>query len=149
MEKDKEIKTCRVCGSTKNAKWGKRRGKQCYRCSDCGFQFTREDGRKSEKEILRAVALYCFGFSFRTIGTILHYHDTTIMRWIGEFADKHYQKPIPKGEIVVELDEMHHFINSKKTQFGFGKHTAAQVENFLTGKLALEIPPLLKGCITD
>jgi transposase-like protein len=149
IEEKEEKKTCRVCGSTRNVKWGKRKGKQCYRCSDCGFQFTREDERRNEKDVLRAVALYCFGFSYMTIGKILNYHDTTIMRWIGMFADKYCEKPIPKGEIEVELDEMHHFIGSKKTSFGFGKHTIEQVERFLTGRLEIEVPPLLKGCIID
>ena len=142
-------KICRACGSDDNHKRGMRKGKQCYKCKVCGFQFTREDDRRDEKQVLRAVALYCLGFSFRTIGQILAYHHTTILKWVMAFAKEKYEKPIPKGEIIVELDEMHHYIQSNKTQFGFGKHTAERVEDFLTGKLAIEVPPLLKKCILD
>ena len=138
---------CRVCGSDKNAKWGFRKGKQCFKCKECGFQFTRSDDRRSEKDFHRAVAMYCAGLSFRTIGSLLSYHHTTILRWICEFA-YNCPKPIPKGELVVELDEMHHFIQSKKTSFGFGKHIVAQLDNLLTGKLGIEVPELLKECIT-
>ena len=144
---EKQGKRCRVCGSTRNAKWGKRKGKQAYRCSDCGFQFTREDERKSEKDVLRAVALYCYGFSFCTIGTILNYHNTTIMKWIRHFAESNYQKPVPKSEIIIELDEMHHYIGSKKTQYGFGKRIAEQIDSFLIGNWEIEIPEHLKSCI--
>ena len=147
MERQK--KTCRVCGSQRNAKWGKRRGKQCYRCSDCGFQFTIETERQSAVDVKRAVTLYCLGFSFRTIGKLLRYHHTTVMRWICKFAQEHYQKPAAKGEVILELDEMFHFIESKKTNYGFGKHIAAQLDNLSTGNAAIEIPPLLKGCIID
>ena len=149
MEKTKDKKICRACGSENNVKWGNRRGKQCYMCKDCGFQFTREDERRDEKTVLRAVALYCSGFSYRTIGKLLNYHNTTIMKWIGRFADEHYQKPIPKGAIRVELDEMHHFLQSKKTNCGYGRHIVAKLDNLLTGNLEIEVPKLLRRCITD
>jgi len=150
MEQKKENRIkCRACGSEESAKWGNRKGKQCYRCKVCSFQFTREDDRKSEKEVMRAVALYCVGLSFRTIGTLLNYHHTTVLRWIMEFARQYYEKPIPKGEIKVELDEMHHFLQSKKTSVGFGKHIVEQLDSLLTGKLAIEIPQRLKNCIID
>jgi len=128
-------------------KWGMRKGKQCHRCKRCDFQFTIDKERKSQKNIFRAVALYCAGLSFRTIGALMNYHNTTILGWVVEFAKENYEKPIPKGDILVELDEMHHFLQSKKTQFGYGKHTAERLENFLTGKLEIEAPKLLNGCI--
>jgi len=43
------------------------------------------------------------------------------MRWVRRYAQVTYRKPEPKGEIVVELDEMWHFIQSKKINVGFGK----------------------------
>ena len=85
MEKQKK---CRKCGSAECVKWGFRKYKQCYRCKKCDFQFTREDERKSEKDVFRAVALYCAGLSFRTIGALTNYHNTTILGWIVQFAKK-------------------------------------------------------------
>lgn len=93
--------------------------------------------------------MYCCGFSFKTIGMILYYHDTTIMRWIGEFADKHCQKPVSKGEVLIELDEMRRFVASKKAQLEFEKHAEEQAERFLSGNAKIEIPRLLQDCIVD
>ena len=54
--------------------------------------------------------LYCLGLSLRTIGSILHVHASTVMRWIRKYTDENYEKPKPTGTITIELDEMHHFI---------------------------------------
>ena len=144
-----KIKTCRACGSMRNSKWGSRRGKQCYRCCECGFQFTIESDRRSRLEVRRAITLYCLGFSFRTIGKLMSYHHTTILNWITTFAKENHLKPIPKAEIFVELEEMHHYIQSKKTNHGFGKYIDAQLDSLLTENVAIEIPKLLKECLTD
>jgi hypothetical protein len=73
---------------------------------------------------------------------------STIYRWIRAFATLHYNKPVPKEEIIVELDEMSHFIHSKKTEYGFGRHIAGQLDNLSIGNAVIVIPELLKGCIT-
>jgi transposase len=61
-----------------------------------------------------AVSLYSLGLSFRTIAALFYLNASTILRWIRAYAEEHYEKPLPQGDIVVELDEMHHFIKSKK-----------------------------------
>ena len=105
---------CKRCGSKEILKNGKRKGKQCYLCKCCRHQFTSETERKRLRDVEIAVSLYCLGLSFRTIAKLLYVHNTTVMRWIRQYAKEHYEKPLVKGEIVVELDEMWHFIQSKK-----------------------------------
>ncbi|MDR2167375.1 MAG: helix-turn-helix domain-containing protein [Clostridiales bacterium] len=56
--------------------------------------------------------LYCLGLSLTTIGKILHVHASTVMRWIRKYTEKNCKKPKPTGKIIIELDEMHHFIVS-------------------------------------
>jgi hypothetical protein len=73
-----------------------------------------ERPKATDKIKKQAVSLYCAGLSFRTIGVLLGFSTPMILIWVREFAKKHYQKPIPKGEIVIELDEMWHFLNQKK-----------------------------------
>jgi hypothetical protein len=51
------------------------------------------------------------------------------MRWVRKYAKENCEKPKPSGEIIVELDEMWHFIRSKKLNFGFGKPIAAVPES--------------------
>ena len=120
---------CKRCGGTEIVKRGKREGKQCYFCKDCRHQFVSEFGRHTKEEEQLAVLLYCLGLSFTAIGCVLHVHASTIMRWIRRYAETNCPKPEPKGEIVVELDEMWHFIQSKKLNVGFGKLFAAAQEN--------------------
>ena len=138
---------CSSCKSEKTVKNGHKYGKQNYLCRACGYQFTSVKPRASNKIKMQAVALYCAGLSFRTIARFLNYSNVAVLLWVRAFAKEHYQKPIPKGEIVIELDEMWHFLQSKKTNCGFGKPIAARLENLLTGSAEIEIPPLLKECI--
>ena len=139
---------CRKCGDEQIVKNGKKHGMQNFLCKGCKFQFTKEHDRRNEMAVRVAVCLYCYGLSFRTIGQMMGYHNTCILIWVRTFAREHYNKPVPKGEVFLELDEMWHFIGSKKTNIGSGRHTPA-MENLLTGNAAPEIPPLLRNCITD
>jgi transposase-like protein len=105
---------CLKCKSKKVVKNGLRAdGMQSYKCQACGYRFASQ--RITTEAIkMKAVSLYCAGLSLRTIGVLLGYSNTMILIWVGEFAKEHYHKPKPKGEIVFELDEMWHFIQSKK-----------------------------------
>jgi hypothetical protein len=51
------------------------------------------------------------------------------MRWIRRYAQDNCAKPVPQGEIVIELDEMWHFLHSKKQKYGYGRLFAALQEN--------------------
>jgi len=93
-----------------------------------------------------AVALYAAGLSFRTIAALFCVDCATIYRWVRDFAKVNYAKPKPQGDIVIELDEMHHFIRSKKTNAGYGKHIAEQLDSFLTGNAATERAIPSKNC---
>ena len=104
---------CIKCNSQKVVKNGSKNGNRYFKCKECGTQFN-EATRNSEVAQRLAVVLYCFGLSLRTIGTILGYSNVAILRWVRNFAEQHYHKPIPKGDIVIELDEMWHFIKQKK-----------------------------------
>jgi transposase-like protein len=89
-------------------------GQQTYLCRECGYRFMSERAKATDRIKMQAVSLYCAGLSFRTIGVLLGYANTMILIWVREFAKAHYNKPVPKGEIVLELDEMWHFLHLKK-----------------------------------
>ena len=96
-----------------------------------------------------AIALYAHGFSYRTIAKLFAVSPNTIMLWVRNFSELHPSKPKASGEIEVEIDEMWHFIQSKKTKCGFGKHFAEQLENFLTGSVARGKHKLFRNSMTD
>ena len=37
-----------------------------------------------------------------------------VLTWIKNFAIANYEKPVPKDAILIEIDEMWHFLKSKK-----------------------------------
>jgi transposase len=124
---------CKRCNSDKILKNGKRDKKQCYICKECRHQFLTDKPRHSQQEESLAILLYCTGLSFRAIARILKYNPSTIMRWIHKYSNKNFKKPTPTGELVIELDEMWHFLQSKKTSFGYGRLIAEIQNSLLTG----------------
>jgi len=134
---------CRKCGNSQSVKNGKRGGAQCYKCKDCGFQYTRENPKgRSEEERNKAIALYLLGLSMRAIALLFHVNVTTILYWVRNFAIKHYTKSTPQGPIVIELDEMWHFIKSKKTSVGSGKLIAVLPDSSSTGNVEIVVAQL-------
>jgi transposase-like protein len=127
---------CRKCGSEKSVKNGRHLGRQRYKCKDCGFQFTQEQpkGKDLETKCL-AIILYVNGLSFRAIAKIVKVSHKAVHDWVKSFGLETYEKPKPQGEIVIELDEMWHFLHSKKTNTGYGKHIVALQVNSSTGKV--------------
>jgi transposase-like protein len=126
---------CKKCGSEKHVKAGFIGGEQRYLCKDCGCKFvpTRQHG-KPKKDKLLAVWLYLHGLSFRTIAKLFKVSPKAIFDWVKTFAKENYVKPAPQGEAtVVELDEMWHYLHSKKDKSGFGKLIAAIPVSSSTG----------------
>jgi len=129
---------CKKCKSENHVKAGFINKEQRYLCKDCGCKFvpTRQKG-KDEKTKLTAVWLYCHGLSFRTIAKFFKVNVRSVFNWVKSFAVKNYVKPEPSNDvdsaIVLELDEMWHYIKSKKIGSGYGKLIVAIPINLLTG----------------
>ena len=94
--------------------------------------------------------------SLNAIGKHLNVSAQSILNWVRNFATDNYEKPEPGEAIVVELDELWHFIESKsgetprrqKTQgnahqdkrsYGFGKRMNVIVEDLSTGNWEIVI----------
>lgn len=127
---------CPKCHNAHSFKNGYHHGKQRYKCKSCGFQYTqtRPRGKPIETKCL-AVLLYVNGLSFRAIGKIVNVSHKTVYEWVKAFGLQTYEKPQPTGEIIVELDEMWHYLTHKKTSSGFGKHIVVLQVNSLTGNV--------------
>lgn len=122
---------CKKCNSSEYVKAGFVKGEQRYKCKKCGCQFvpTRQKGHSKENK-LKAVWLYAHGLSFRTIAKFLKVSANAVIKWVKKFAEDNYSKPAPSSDsVVIELDEMWHFVDSKKDLFGFGKLIAGQQNN--------------------
>ena len=127
---------CSKCGSVRSVKNGKHHGRQRYKCKECNYQFTLEKSRgKDVEQKCLAIILYINGLSFRAISKIVKVSHKAVFDWVKSFAIETYDKPKPQGDVVVELDEMWHYIKAKKTNFGYGKHFVVLQVNSLTGNV--------------
>ena len=131
---------CTKCGSEHSVKNGKHHDRQRYKCKECGYQFTLEKprGKDIEQKCL-AIILYINGLSFRSIAKIVKVSHKAVYDWVRSFAIETYQKPVPQGDVVIELDEMWHYIKVKKTNFGYGKRFVVLQVNSLTGNVEAAI----------
>ena len=140
---------CTKCGSENVLKSGFVKSEQRYRCKECGRQFvpTRHHG-KSETQKLTAILLYINGLSLRTIARLIHVTATAVLKWVRQYAHENYEKPKPQQttSVVVELDEVWHYLKLKKISFGFGRHIVALPISSLTGNVGVEIAKHFSGC---
>ena len=135
---------CKNCNCERVTKNGKVRGKQRFKCKDCGLNFVIGDGRTNEKIVaLKAlvVMLYSLGKgSYNMLGKFFGRDRYLIYRWINE-AGLSFGEPDIDGEIrEIEFDEMWHFIGSKKTNFGSSRPLIAARGKLSHGYSAVVIP---------
>src|ERR687884_1923519 len=106
---------CKRCGSEEHVKNGFMKGLQRYRCKACGLNFTAK---------------------------LLGVSTPSVMAWIEQFAKAYAQKPEPEGRaVVVELDEMWHFLKKRPTNSGSGRLGIVLQAEWLTGSAGGVTPP--------
>ena len=113
---------CPKCNCSKSVKSGKAKERQRYKCKGCGCNYTVElkstAKPKSQKE--QALHLYLEGLGFRSIGRILGVSNVSVLNWIRDFGKKVQELNSENQQIeMVEVDEMHSYISSKKTTVGY------------------------------
>src|SRR3954449_2483904 len=130
--------SCKRCAGAAFVKNGTVRGHQRYLCKACGCNFTATPER-GEPEAMKALAvlLYAVGNASQgMIAKLLGVSHVTVYRWLrancsgashvrvyGCLPAAGEAAPEPAGEPsseVVQIDEMWHFVNGKKTRFGSG-----------------------------
>ena len=117
--------SCKKCRSTSYVKAGSIRGCQRYQCKACGCQFTNTKPR-GVSPLLRSlgVVLYAHhGVSMMGIAKLFKVSTVAVLKWIRKASDNITASssfPAPRAEII-QVDEMWHFVNGKKTNFGSGE----------------------------
>src|SRR6187397_3280955 len=133
---------CKRCGAEEHVKNGLMRGKQSYRCKACGLNFTDTPPRGMPLRVkLEAVLLYLSGLSMNRTAKLLGVSTPSVQAWIERFAEVYAQKPEPEGRaVVVELDEMWHFLKKRPTSSGSGRLGIVLQGEWLTGNAAVVTP---------
>ncbi len=113
---------CYKCQSEENTKAGFTRGLQRYKCKRCGcfFSVEKKSDVKSLEQKRLALEMYLEGMGFRAIGRVLNISYGTVFQWVKKWGES---VSLPKSEEpveIVELDEIHSYIENKKTTVGRG-----------------------------
>src|SRR5881628_4046425 len=134
---------CKGCGSGEHVKNGLMRGKQRYRCKACGLNFTDTPPRGMPLRVkVTAVLLYLSGLAMNRTAKLLGVSTPSVMAWIERFAEVYAQKPDPEGRaLVIELDEMWHFLKKSGTSSGSGSLAIVLPDGSSTGSRAVVTRP--------
>ena len=107
---------CPRYNSSNHKKNGIVGGRQRYKCSDCGYNYTVElkSTAFSASVKRQALQLYLEGLGFRSIGRFLGVSHVSVQKWIKKFG-KELEALKSENEIsIVEMNEIHTYIGYKK-----------------------------------
>ena len=141
---------CPRCKSENNFKNGIVRCNQRYKCKDCGYNYTFDYSYFAEKEKKRrfGLSMYLEGLGFHSIGRLLNVSHVTVMNWVKKYGSELSKIRNPKPVKIMELDEIHTYLGSKKTTNGFGLLLIEQQESSLIWLLEIEAQKPVKCCGT-
>ena len=116
---------CKNCQSRHIVKNGIVRNQQRYKCKECGYNFVEGDKRfKQSTKVKKALAIILYSLSrasFRFLAKLFNTNVSQTYRWIRREGDLFSEEEV-SGEIQeIEIDEMWHYIQSKKTKNGSSK----------------------------
>ena len=111
---------CLKCSSENVCKNGKMYGVQRYKCKDCNYNYTK--GRNCKDKSLKrfALELYLEGLGFRSIGRLIKVSHVSVCNWVKQYGQSLDLLQNDHKVCLTEIDEMHSYVGSKKTQCGSG-----------------------------
>ncbi len=111
-----------------------------FRHCSIGLQFTRTTPRgRPTRDKLLAFVFYMHGLSLNAIAKLFNVSAPAVLKWVRKFAQDTYEKPKPGSAIVIEIDEMWHYLKKNPTSFGYGRLIVAIPVSSLTGNVAIVI----------
>ena len=139
---------CPKCGKVASCKDGVVNGRQRYLCRDCKYRYTVQtrSGTADAAQKRMALELYLEGLGFRSIGRVLKYSHVAAFNWIKEFGKSLEDIKNTAPVEVMELDEMHTYIGSKKTIAGCGLLLIELGKNSSPARLVIGEQSLAKKC---
>ena len=129
---------CPKCKSSQTKKNGFRRGKQSFRCKDCGCQYVEKPISQAYPIEVKQLCLkmYLNGMGFRGIARVTEIDHTTIINWVKEagesLSDEPQEDEIPE---ITEIDELQTFVGNKKNKLWIWTVVNHQKKGILLGNL--------------
>jgi transposase-like protein len=117
--------SCKRCAGAAFVKNGTVRGHQRYLCKACGCNFTATPERgKPEAMKALAVLLYAMGTASQgMIAKLLGVSHVAVYKWVRAAGEATPAPSATPSDNIVQIDEMWHFVDGKKTRFGSGGPT--------------------------
>src|SRR3954469_2633180 len=117
------------------------RTKQRYRCRACGLNLTDTPARGKPLALkVAAVLLYVSGLSMNRTAKLLGVSTPTIQAWLEQFAAAYAQKPEGRA-VVIELDEMWHYLKKSQSPSGSGRLGIVLQGGWWTGNAGVVTKP--------
>lgn len=137
------IMQCPRCKSERFVKNGIIKSKQRYKCKTCDFRYTVAQKLTGKPLSLKrfALQLYLEGLGFRSIGRVLNVSNVSILNWIRQFGNQVKGLQSNKPASIIEIDEMHTYVGSKKTTNGYGLLLIDMERDSSTSLLAIVAAP--------
>ena len=112
---------CPKCDSLSYVKDGIVKGKQRFFCKQCKYRYTVKQIGKPDSIKRLAIEMYLEGLGFRSIERILGVSNVSVLNWVKALGSKIEEYRKPEGDIdIIEMDELHTYVQSKKTIVGSG-----------------------------
>lgn len=114
---------CKHCGSDSYVRNGIVRNKQRYKCKECGRTFIVGDLREKITAEGKALAVLLYGrgkASYGFLSKLLCVSSVAIMKLLKREADTMPEPAIDMSIKEVSFDEMWHFVDKKKANYGYG-----------------------------
>jgi transposase-like protein len=113
---------CPRCKGSVYCKDGIVQGRQRYLCKACKYRYTvsQRAGTADDATKRQALHLYLEGLGFRSIGRTLQFSNVAILNWVRQFGEQLPAINEKEKVQVMEIDEMHTYVGSKKTIAGYG-----------------------------
>ena len=134
------MENCPRCKSQAIRKDGIVQNRQRYLCKECRYRFTVAHIGKPAELKEAALGLYLEGLGFRSIGRLLKVSHVSVYNWIRDFGARAGQLQSAESIDVVEMDEMHTYVASKKNMHGYGLPLTGTTKALSTPKSAQEAP---------
>ena len=114
VKRMKEKKICPKCGREERVRNGFNRGKQRYKCKNCGCNYTGGKNGYPDHIKQQAIQYYLEGNGFRRIERLMHVSHVSVINWVKKVAGNIWKNTVIKNRKVgvLELDEM--CVNLKK-----------------------------------
>ena len=114
---------CKHGGGGSFVRNGMAHGRQRYRCKACGRSFTQTPAR-GKPPAMKALAVLLYGLgnvSQGMIAKLLGVSHVAVYKWVRAAGEGTPAPSATPSSGLVQIDEMWHFVDGKKTRFGSGE----------------------------